>query len=102
MAALNFGRVLLRTSFRWRRVLGGRCIGLLLELVGHFGLRSLEFIDSALLFDQRRLEYLDLTVCRIELLLLIERLFGHRLLQEIDVALQASGAAIHRLLCSAD
>ena len=50
----------------------------------------------------RRLQRLDLPVRGIELLLMIARQLGDRLLQEIDIALQAGGAAFHGLLDRAD
>ena len=48
------------------------------------------------------LQALDLTVGGVQLLLMVGGEFGDRLLQEIDIALQAAGAPLHGLFDGAD
>ena len=52
--------------------------------------------------NDRALQRLDLPVGGVDLLLMIRRQLGDRLLQEVDIALQAGGAPLHGLFDGAD
>ncbi len=59
-------------------------------------------LDDLLQANDRALQRLDLAVGGVDLLLMIRGELGDRLLQEVDIALQAGGAPLHRLFDGAD
>ena len=65
-------------------------------------LRRLQIVDDLLQAGDRALQRLDLAVGGVELLLMVDGELGDRLLQEVDIALQATGAPLHGLFDGAD
>src|SRR6266702_3994472 len=91
----------------FRAVPGRRCsifrrrCGLLL-VVGRLLLRGLQLVHDLLQGSDGAFQVLDLPVRGIELLLMVGRKFCNCLLQEIDIALQATGPPLHGLFDGAD
>ncbi|MBJ7407630.1 MAG: hypothetical protein JHD07_31795, partial [Bradyrhizobium sp.] len=65
-------------------------------------LRGLEISKRLLQAGEIRFQRVDLAIGGIQLLLMIEGKLGNRLLQEVDIALQTTGTALHGLLDRAD
>src|SRR5579871_2325703 len=73
-----------------------------LQVVRHLLVRGLHLRDDLLQSRNCRLQRFDLPVCGVELRLMVSRQLADGLLQEIDIALQAGGPAVHDLLGRAD
>src|SRR5438874_823768 len=84
------------------RILRRRRILLLLHVLRDLPLRGLEIAERLLQAGHGRLQRIDLASRGIQLLLVIKVQLGDRLLEEIDIALEAAGAALHGLLDGAD
>src|SRR5436190_15321981 len=89
----------LGTVFCWRRTFlcRRRRRGFPALILGRFLLRYLQFVDDLLQGRDRAFHRFELPVGRVEFLLMVGGEFGNRLLQEIDVALQAASAPLHGL-----
>jgi hypothetical protein len=82
-------------------VLGRRSVGLFLVL-DRFILRRPQIVHGLLQAGDGPLQTVDLPVRGIEPLLLVNAELGDGLLQEIDIALQATGPPFHGLFDGAD
>src|SRR3954464_8866788 len=82
---------------RRQSILCSRGVGFLLLILDQLRLRRLQLVDLLLQANDGALERLDLPVGGLDFLLMVDAEFGHRLHQEIDVALQAAGAPLHGL-----
>src|SRR6476660_1858364 len=92
---------LLRAFLCRRGILCGRR-GRLLRVVNRLALRRLHVADELLQAHDRALQRLDLPVGGVEFLLMVRGEFCDRLLQEVDIALQATGPPFHGLFDGAD
>ena len=95
----GFCRPVLRRVFRCR-IFRGRRIGLL-GVVRRL-LRRLQFVHDLLQRNNICFQRVDLTVGRVEFLLMVQSQLRDRLLKELDIALKATGAPFHRLLGGAN
>src|SRR5258705_3111946 len=77
-------------------------IASLLLILSRFLLRRLQVVHDLLQAGDAAFQTLDLPVRGIELLLMVSAEFCDRLLQEIDIALQATGPPLHGLFDGAD
>ncbi|MDE1936416.1 MAG: hypothetical protein KGI34_20660 [Bradyrhizobium sp.] len=82
-------------------ILGGRVFGSG-RAVGGLALCDFQVIDSLLKRRDVRFQRLDCPVCGVQFLLMVQSQFGDGLLKELDIALQATGATLHRLFDGAD
>ena len=87
---------------RRRSVLGRRRVGFLLQILCRLLLCRLQIVHDLLQTGERAFEAFDLPVGGIELLLVVEAELADRLLQEVDIALQAAGPPLHGLFDGAD
>lgn len=101
-AACRAAKGLFRAFLRRRRLLGWRRIGFLLQILGRLLLRGLQILNDLLQGSKARLQRFNLAVGGIKFLLMVPSQLRNRLLQEVDVALQAARAALHRLFDRAD
>src|SRR5579863_533995 len=95
------GRCFLGRCFLGDCLFGGWRIGLL-RIPRGLRLRGLEITHRLLQRGEIHLQRFDLTVSRIEFLLMVERQLHYCLLKKLDIALQTTGAPLHRLFDGAD